>query len=245
MNGGTVFALHRILVPTNLGDPSRTAIHYGVAFARQFGAKLFLLHVLDAQQFDAALETERVLEVLSPDGERPAAEPSALEVARNAARHDLGQLLTPDDERDTRAEYLLRGYGMAGPAEAIVACARELDVELVVMGKHRLGFIEHLSRAASPRRSCAHAPSPVLIVQHPETEFVVASGRAAVARRLTMRRALLLRRFGFDDRSHPRPPNPRLTPISAARSATTSSIVTGSFRLAGRSRSATTNTPTG
>lgn len=168
-----MFALNRILVPTNLGDPSRTAIHYGVAFARQFGAKLFLLHVLDARQLDAALETERVLEVLSHDGERTAAEPTALEVARNAARHDLGQLLTRDDERDTRAEYLLRGYGMAGPAEAIVACARELDVELVVMGKHRIGFVEHLFSGSVAEKVLRHAPSPVLIVQHPETEFVV------------------------------------------------------------------------
>src|SRR5688572_24097516 len=115
--GSTVFALNRILVPTNLGAPSRAAVQYGVAFARQFGAKLFLLHVLDAKELDAALETERVLEVLSPDEtERPSGEPSPLEVARNAARHDLAQLLTSSDEHDTHADYLLRPSGIAGPA---------------------------------------------------------------------------------------------------------------------------------
>jgi nucleotide-binding universal stress UspA family protein len=180
VNGGTVFALNRILVPTNLGEPSRTAIQYGVAFARQFGAQLFLLHVLDAKELDAALETERVLEVLSP--ERPAAEPSALEVARNAARHDLGRLLASDDERATRAEYLLRASGMAGPGEAIAACARELDVELIVMGKHRLGFVEHLLAGSVAEKVMRHAPCPVLIVQHPEHEFVVADDAPAAAR---------------------------------------------------------------
>ena len=140
-----MFALNRILVPTNLGEPSRAAVQYGVAFARQFGAKLFLLHVLDAKDLDAALETERVLEVLSPDvPERPSGEPSPLEVARNAARHDLSRLLTQKDEQDTHAEYLLRPSGVAGAAGAIVVCARELDVELIVMGKHRLGFVEHM-----------------------------------------------------------------------------------------------------
>ena len=64
-----MFALTRILVPTNLGDPSRAALQYGVAFARRFDAKLYLLHVLDAKRLDAALETERVLEVLSADAE--------------------------------------------------------------------------------------------------------------------------------------------------------------------------------
>lgn len=182
-----MFALNRVLVPTNLGEPSRTAIHYGVAFARQFGAKLFLLHVLDAKQLDAALETERVLEILSPDGERPTNEPSALEVARNAARHDLGQLLPRDDERDTRAEYLLRASGVLGPAEAITTCARELDVELIVMGKHHLGFVEHLLAGSVAERVVRQAPCPVLIVQHAESagaevqarQFVVDDAPAA------------------------------------------------------------------
>ena len=167
--GGTVFALTRILVPTNLGEPSRTAIQYGIAFARQFGAKLFLLHVLDSKDLDAALETERVLEVLAPEGtEPPPNEPTPLDIARNAARHDLGRLLSLDDERSTRAEYLLRGSGMAGTGDAIVACARELDVELIVMGKHHMGFVEHLLAGSVAEKVVRHAPCPVLIVQHPD-----------------------------------------------------------------------------
>lgn len=170
-----MFALNRILVPTNLGEPSRTAIQYGIAFARQFGAKLYLLHVLDAKDLDAAIETERVLETLSPDeNERPVAEPTEPEVARNAARQDLGRLLDRKEEQDTRAEYLLRGSGMAGPADAIVACARELKCELIVMGKHNLGFVEHLLAGSVAEKVVRHAPCPVLIVQHPEHDFVLA-----------------------------------------------------------------------
>lgn len=177
-----MFALTRILVPTNLGEPSLAAIQYGVAFARQFGAKLSLLHVLDAKELDAALETERVLEVLSTEGaEGQSGEPNPLEVARNAARHDLSRLLTQQDEQDTRAEYLLRAYGVAGPADAIVACARELDVELIVMGKHHLGFVEHMLAGSVAEKVVRHAPCPVLIVQHPEHDFVVTEPRQATA----------------------------------------------------------------
>jgi len=173
-----VFALTRILVPTNLGEPSRTAIQHGVAFARQFGAKLFLLHVLDAKKLDAALETERVLEVLSPERTEPlAAEPSPLEVARNAARHDLAQLLTPEDEQHTHVEYLLRASGVGGAAEAIVACARELGVELIVMGKHHLGFVEHMLAGSVAEKVVRHAPCAVLVVQHPEQSAAVAEPR--------------------------------------------------------------------
>jgi len=182
MNGSTVFALTRILVPTNLGEPSRTAVQYGVAFARKFGAKLFLLHVLDAKGLDAALETERVLEVLSTDADgRAESEPSPLEIARNAARHDLARLLKLEDERDTQAEYLLRASGIAGPADAIVACARELRVELIVMGKHHLSFVEHVLAGSVAEKVLRHAPCPVLIVQHPEQEFVIAEPQQATA----------------------------------------------------------------
>jgi nucleotide-binding universal stress UspA family protein len=177
-----VFALARILVPTNLGEPSRTAVQRGVELARQFGAKLFVLHVLDARKLDAALETERVLEVLSPDApERPGGEPSPEEVARNAARHDLERLLTPADEQDVHAEYLLRPSGVAGTAEAIVACARELGVELIVMGKHHLGFVEHMLAGSVAEKVVRHAPCAVLVLQPPAAASVVPETRKATA----------------------------------------------------------------
>jgi universal stress protein A len=177
-----VFALTRILVPTNLGEPSRAAIQHGVALARQFRAKLFLLHVLDAKGLDAALETERVLEVLSADARgSPPSEPTSLEVARNAARHDLSQLLAPEDERATQADYLQRASGIGGPADAIVACARELRVELIVMGKHHLGFVEHMLAGSVAERVVRHAPCPVLIVPHPEQALAAAEPQQATA----------------------------------------------------------------
>jgi nucleotide-binding universal stress UspA family protein len=172
-----LFALTRILVPTNLGAPSQTAIKYGVALARQFGAQLFVVHVLRAKDFDAAIETERVLEVLSADGPNRSsgthdAEPAPDAVARNAARQDLCRLLDPEDERETRAEYLLRPSGGTGAGDAIIACAAELAVELIVMGKHRVGFVAHLFAGSVTENVLRHAPCPVLVVQHPERQLV-------------------------------------------------------------------------
>ena len=170
-----MFALERILVPTNLGEPSKAAIRYGVAFARQFEARLFLVHVLPPKEFDVAIETERVIETLLPESSADAA-PSPEEVARNAAREDLGRLLEPKDERDTRAEYVLRPAGFSGPGEEIIACAKEFGVELIVMGKHRMGFVEHLLAGSVTEKVIRQAPCPVLIVQHPEHDFVVEEG---------------------------------------------------------------------
>ena len=177
-----MFALTRILVPTNLGEPSKAAIKYGVGFARQFGAKLFLAHVLPAREFDTAIEAERVIETLLPEAlpqERPDPGPSPNDLFRNAAREDLSRLLEPQEEQDTRVEYLLRAAGPGGPGNEIVACAGELGVELIIMGKHRLGFVEHLLAGSVTEKVVRQAPCPVLIVQHPEHDFVLAddSGR--------------------------------------------------------------------
>jgi nucleotide-binding universal stress UspA family protein len=169
-----VFALTRILVPSNLGEPSKAAVRYGVAFARRFGAKLFLLHVLDQKALEAAIETERVIETLLPE-RVTAAEiaPAAADLTRNVARESLGRLLSRQEEDATHAEYVLRSSGAGGAGEAVVACATELDVELIVMGKHRLSFVEHLFAGSVAERVVRRAPCPVLIVQHPEHEFVV------------------------------------------------------------------------
>ena len=91
-------------------------------------------------------------------------------------------MLQPHEEQDARAEYLLRA-SHGDPDEAIVACAAELDVELIIMGKHRLGFVEHLLAGSVAEKVIRHAPCPVLIVQHPEHEFVVQEDRAARGRR--------------------------------------------------------------
>jgi nucleotide-binding universal stress UspA family protein len=167
-----MFSLSRILVPTNLGEPSKAAIRYGVAFARQFNAKLILLHVFDEKAYEATLEAERVVETLMPD-DASASPPTRETVKRNAAREYMNGLLDDDDEQATGAAYLLRSSGTHGPGDAIIACAEELKVELVVMGKHRMGFVEHLIAGSVTEKVMRHAPCPVLIVHYPEQEFVI------------------------------------------------------------------------
>ena len=167
-----MIALTRILVPTNLGEPSKAAITYAVAFARQFGAQVLLLRVLPSEDFEATLESERVVETLMP-GASPAAEPNLDEVARNAAREALRDLLDPQVEQAVRAEYLLRSAGPDGPGVAIATCARETGAELVIMGKHRLGLVEHMLAGSVTEKVVRQAPCPVLIVQHPVDEFVL------------------------------------------------------------------------
>jgi nucleotide-binding universal stress UspA family protein len=161
-----MIAFRRILVPTNLGAPSKEAIRYGVALAQQFGARLFLLHVLRTDDYDAAVEAERVLEKLVPES-GDGIEPSPDDVVRTVARADLESLLTAEEERETRAEFLLRPSGPDGPHSAIAECAREAEIDLLVMGKHGIGRLEHMLGGSVTEKVMRHAPCPVLVIRQP------------------------------------------------------------------------------
>ena len=175
-----MIALTRILVPTNLGEPSKAAVTYGVEIARRFGAKLFLLRVLPAKEFDAVVEAERVVAELIP-GESRHAPPTADELVRNVACTSLSRLLDRLEEQDTRAEYLLRAVGSHGPHFEIAACAREYNIELIIMGKHRIGHLDHLLAGSVTEKVVREAPCPVLVVHHPEHEFVLPDDLAGSA----------------------------------------------------------------
>ncbi len=170
-----MIALTRVLVPTNLGEPSKAAVTYGVAFARQFGARLFVLRVLPREEYETAVEAQRVIdaEIAGEDGAGDGDEADSDTAARHAACESLRQLLDPDEERDTHAEYLLLPAGPHGPGAAIAGCARELGIELIVMGKHRMGVVEHFVAGSVTEKLMRQAPCPVLIVQHAGHEFVV------------------------------------------------------------------------
>ena len=175
-----MIALTRILVPTNLGEPSKAAVKYGVALARQFGARLFLLHVIRSEDYDAVVEAERVLEKLVPDAAQPG-EPSPDDVLRTVARADLKQLLTPEEERDTHAEYLLYPAGSDSPPSAIAECARQRGIDLIVIGKHGLGRLEQMWGGSVTEKLVRQAPCPVMVVKHPSHEFVLPDDLAHTA----------------------------------------------------------------
>src|SRR4051812_10329465 len=109
-----MIALQRMLVPHDFSDTSEAAVRYAVALARNFGARLSLLHVGDQARQD--LETEF---------------PLGLEGAvEDAVRERLLRILTPAEQAELAPEFAVR----AGvPATEIVRYARDNGVDLIVM----------------------------------------------------------------------------------------------------------------
>jgi nucleotide-binding universal stress UspA family protein len=150
--------LHRILVPTDFSKYSDVALNYAVALAEKFGAKLFLLHVVQ----DLALfipDAVAVAPPIAPPVEQfIAAARDALERAVQANNLDR-----PGVEREVRE---------GTPFFEIIRYAKEKEMDLIVMGTHGHTGLAHVLLGSVTERVVRKAPCPVLTVRHPEHEFV-------------------------------------------------------------------------
>ena len=99
--------------------------------------------------------------------------PTAATSPQNAARELLGKILTEQEDKELRAEYVLRASGLGGPYVEIVRYAQERTIDLIVMGTHGRGFVAHMLMGSVAEKVVRKAPCPVLTVRHPEHEFVI------------------------------------------------------------------------
>jgi nucleotide-binding universal stress UspA family protein len=160
--GFNMIALQRILVPHDFSETSDAAVRYAIALARNFGARIHLLHVSDQARFD--LETEF---------------PLGLEGAlEDAVRERLLKILTPAEQTELKPQFVVR----AGvPATEIVRYAEAEAVDLIVMGTHGRGPVGHMVMGSVAEKVVRTATCPVLTVRQPQHDFVVADAVVAVS----------------------------------------------------------------
>jgi nucleotide-binding universal stress UspA family protein len=150
--------LHRILVPTDFSKHSHNALTYAAAFAEKFGAELYLLHVVQ----DLALFIPEAVSVAPP-----AVPP--IEQMTAAVREELGRLVKDNDlGRFTVHTEVREGT----PFYEILQFAREVNIDLIIMGTHGRSGLVHVLLGSVSERVVRKAPCPVLTVRHPEHEFV-------------------------------------------------------------------------
>jgi nucleotide-binding universal stress UspA family protein len=147
--------LTSILVPTDFSETSQVAVTYGAALARAFGARLTLMHVI-------------------PDGFGEeiiaAATLGMFQIAERSAGARLEKLLTPQERRDLRLECVVR---TGHPEEEIVGHARTQGTDLIILATRGRSAMAHMLEGSVTEKLLRIAPCPVLIVRHPEHEFVM------------------------------------------------------------------------
>ena len=138
-----------ILVPLDFSTESRKALAYAVPFARQFGAHITVLHVVEpvatpdfAKSFPLALENEKVM---------------------RAAREQLDNILKIEGvEADIIGKVLVR-YGRS--FQEITGAARNINADLIIISTHGYTGFKHALLGSTTERVVRHASCPVLVVR--------------------------------------------------------------------------------
>jgi nucleotide-binding universal stress UspA family protein len=155
-----MIAISNVLVATDFSTGADVALEYGRAFARTFGARLHVMHVVE----DVTMQ----LVMIGASG--PLA---PIEIQRDleaAARTKLEASVREDDRRELRAVPVVRTGSNA--AQAIVSYAGHADIDLIILGTHGRGGVAHLLLGSVAERVVRTAPCPVLTVRDPEREFL-------------------------------------------------------------------------
>jgi nucleotide-binding universal stress UspA family protein len=161
-----MITINKVLVATDFSEASASALNYGREFARAFGARLYVLHVLDNAMMWVGPEAVGV-DVGRLQGE-----------LENRAYNSLNRFITDEDRSQLKAETALR-IG-ASPAVEIAEYAKSESIDLIVMGTHGRGPLGHLLMGSVAERAVRIAPCPVLTVHHPEHEFIAPDALQAV-----------------------------------------------------------------
>ena len=153
-----MIALKNVLVATDFSEASESALTYGRALARTFGAELHVLHVIE-NLFLRAI----------------AADPAAIEAA---ARRRLSDRLTADNSGAGNARAVIEKSDE--PADAIVSYAKLEAIDLIVMGTHGRTGAARVFTGSVAERVVRLASCPVLTVRHAEREFVAVDALSSV-----------------------------------------------------------------
>jgi len=142
-------SFQHILFPTDFSPIAEHAFGYALELARRFGARLSILHVIDEQADLRGFYLPHL-----------AYEQVEADIA-TAARRMMEAFCAGIEGIDNHEGAVVSGV----PHAAILAAAREQDVDLIVMGTHGLAGVEHLLFGSTAERVVRYAPCPVLTVR--------------------------------------------------------------------------------
>ncbi|WP_394842322.1 universal stress protein [Pendulispora brunnea] len=136
----------QILVPTDFSPCADEALDYAVALAEKLGAKVIVMHAYE------------IPVVGFPDG---AYITGADEAARilTATQENLDALIAKHERGAASLKGLLKN---GEPSESIVAAARDVSADLIVMGTHGRRGLAHALLGSVAERVVRSSPCPVL-----------------------------------------------------------------------------------
>ena len=143
-----MLTLRTVLCPTDFSDVSARAETYAAALARHYDASLHLLHV------------DPPMPVMAPYGEIPV-DARMFEEQREVAEAELVKAGERARAGGLTVETTMKG---GHPAREILALADRAQADMLVIGTHGRGGVEHLLLGSVAEKIMRKASCPVLVV---------------------------------------------------------------------------------
>ena len=156
-------AIKRILVPTDFSENAREALELALHLAKKFDAKIILLHVFE---FPVAAG-QTLYHLLSKELEEHRRE--LYRLIKGESEDALEALVCQVSGKGISVEPLLIERGV--PFEEVILTAKDLAVDLIVMGTHGRSAIPHLLIGSVAEKVTRKAPCPVLTVRSAKFRF--------------------------------------------------------------------------
>ena len=134
--------------PLNFDDANIAALKYGCEFASQFKAEVHILHVI---------QTAVTIEVCVHEAEQ-------------SQRKKLEDLIFPPQYSQLTIKREIR---KGRPFVEIIKYAQTENMDLIIIGTHGHKALSHILIGSETENTVRKAPCPVLVVRHPEHEFVM------------------------------------------------------------------------
>ena len=149
--------LKKVLLPTDFSDSARHALTYGVSFAKEYGAELVLLHVVENLTVGYASDLFPV----------PMAE--VFQEISGYAKTELAKL---GEEARSRGLTVREEVVQGKPSAEIIRFASENEIDMIVLGTHGKGMLDQALFGSTTERVVRRSPCPVLTVRPAGHEFV-------------------------------------------------------------------------
>ncbi len=155
----------RILCATDFSATSNHALPYGIALAREFGAKLYVCHVIDLSFIGLYDTTAFALT-------------STEQELISYAREEISRLM--GEPAIDWEPLILEGQ----PAMQIARAVEEHDIDLVITATHGRSGLTRLLIGSVTERLLRTLNRPLLVVRSPEHDFVAPAGDHIQLRRI-------------------------------------------------------------
>ena len=148
--------MKKILVPIDFSEYSKNALKYSVTFAKQFGAELVLVYVVEPPIYPADFSFGQMHL------------PNIENELRSHGKQELDRLAQIQIAGQVRARTLIC---TGKPFIEIIKTARVENVDLIIIATHGHTGVEHILFGGTAEKIVRKAPCPVLVVRRQGDEL--------------------------------------------------------------------------